>query len=260
MMEKYRQLVADYTAHNNLLNQFDFYHFMNHGYDPVSKIFWDDSKSLFKNFIMKREASLYLKLLENIDTNNKVILDVGCGRGGGPGLYKACFNFAEVHACDLVDANIDYAKSQFKDIKFKCCNAENLTYEKNKFDIVTNVESMSLYKDKEKFLKNVVKVLKKDGLFICADCSYKSLETMYKNQHLFKSITPVDITQNVAQACLKNIEEYSKWKDCEAKEFTISMLKEKYEFYSTRKDIFNIFYCAPGAVYSSQSSVDSFHS
>ena len=244
-MIEYKQVIADYTHHNKLLNEIEFYDFMNHGYDPVSNL-------LDKDFIMKREASLYLKLLENINTNDKNILDVGCGRGGGVALYKKHFNFTEVYACDLVDANIDYAKSKFKDIKFKCCNAENLTYEKNKFDIVTNVESMSLYKDKEKFLKNVVRVLKKDGLFICADCSYKSLETMYKNQHLFKSITPVDITQNVAQACLKNIEDYSKWKDCEAKKFTIGMLTEKYELYSTRKDVFNIFYCAPGATATTQ--------
>ena len=85
-MIEYKQIIADYTHHNKLLNKIKFYDFMNHGYDPVSNL-------LDKDFIMKREASLYFKLLENIDTNNKNILDVGCGRGGGVALYKKYFNF-----------------------------------------------------------------------------------------------------------------------------------------------------------------------
>ena len=239
-MIEYKQIIADYTHHNKLLNKIKFYDFMNHGYDPVSNL-------LDKDFIMKREASLYLKLLENIDTNNKNILDVGCGRGGGVALYKKYFNFKNVYGCDITDVNIDYAKSKHKDINFKVANAENLTYDKNTFDIITNVESMSLYIDQSKFLKNVIKLLKSDGLFICTDCSYRTLETFYKNKHLFKSIEVKDITDNVATACLKNIQEYSKWKDSEAKTFTLGMLEEKYENYFNRKDVFNIFYCAPGA-------------
>jgi ubiquinone/menaquinone biosynthesis C-methylase UbiE len=239
-MIEYKQIIADYTHHNKLLNKIKFYDFMNHGYDPVSNL-------LDKDFIMKREASLYLKLLENIDTNNKNILDVGCGRGGGVALYKKYFNFKNVYGCDITDVNIDYAKLKHKDINFKVANAENLTYDKNTFDIITNVESMSLYIDQSKFLKNVIKLLKPDGLFICTDCSYRTLETFYKNKHLFKSIEVKDITDNVATACLKNIQEYSKWKDSEVKTFTLGMLEEKYENYFNRKDVFNIFYCAPGA-------------
>lgn len=239
-MLEYKKIIADYTRHNKLLNEINFYDFMNHGYDPVSNL-------LDKDFIMKREASLYLKLLENIDTNNKNILDVGCGRGGGVALYKKYFNFKDVSGCDITDANIDYAKSKHKNINFKVANAENLTYDKHSFDIITNVESMSLYINQTKFLKNIVKLLKPNGLFICTDCSYRSLETFYKNQHLFKSVEVKDITANVATACLKNIEEYSKWQDSKAKTFTLGMLKEKYENYYSRKDVFNIFYCAPGA-------------
>jgi len=37
-MIEYKQIIADYTHHNKLLNKIKFYDFMNHGYDPVSNL------------------------------------------------------------------------------------------------------------------------------------------------------------------------------------------------------------------------------
>ena len=62
-MIEYKETIKTFSLHNDLLKDVDFYHFMNHGYSPYSK--------LVENYKLRYWASLYLKIL---DTLKSVIL------------------------------------------------------------------------------------------------------------------------------------------------------------------------------------------
>ena len=121
--------------------------FMNHGYYPPH----DFIKKQDINF--KNQASLYLSLFNNLDANNKDILEIGCGRGGGIQELSKYFSFNKTYACDLNKKNIEYCvKNNKNNVNFKVSNAENLDYSDNMFDVVINVESSHCYKNPELFL------------------------------------------------------------------------------------------------------------
>lgn len=232
-MIEYKETIKSFSLHNDLLKDVDFYDFMNHGYSPYSK--------LVENYKLRYWASLYLKILDNIETKDKTLLDVGCGRGGGIALYKKFYNLKEINACDITDKNIDYCKQKHKGINFKVCNAENLIYADNQFDIVTNVESMCYYKNKKQFLLEVKRVLKKDGIFICTDCNKEVFESFYKNRSMFSFFKVEDILDNVNEACYKTLEDLKKWPDSKAKDLTKNILEGKIKKYGTNQDCFNIY-------------------
>lgn len=234
-MIEYKETIESFTEHNKTLNTVNFYDFMNHGYSPYSK--------LVKNYELRYWATLYLRILDNIETKDKIMLDVGCGRGGGAALYKKFYNFKEINACDITDKNIDYCKQKHKGIKFKVCNAENLIYEDNQFDIVTNVESMSYYKNKKQFLLEVKRVLKKGGTFICTDCNLEVLKSFYENKTLFSFFKVEDILNNVNEACYKTLDDLKKWPNSKAKDTTKNILEIMIKKYGTNRDCFNIYTC-----------------
>jgi hypothetical protein len=57
----------------------------------------------------KNQVSLYLSLFEKINPNNKDILEIGCGRGGGINSLVKYFNFNKIDACDINENNIPFS-------------------------------------------------------------------------------------------------------------------------------------------------------
>ena len=197
--------------------------FMNHGYYP-SYTFIKKEDIDFKN-----QLSLYLSLFDNLKIKIKNILEVGCGRGGGIKKISKYFNFKEIHACDLNQENIKYCKTNNKkNINFKVSNAENLDYEDNYFDIVINVESSYNYKNYPLFFNEVKRVLKPDGIFLYADLG-KTIHRFPEFFYMFKNIIRTDITENVANSCKDDIENFKNLKIREdVKQWLIALTKDKY--------------------------------
>ena len=69
--------IQAYDEINQFFNTYNKIEFMNHGFFPNDKILKQ------KDLLFKYEATLYLKVLENIKTKGLTLLDIGCGRGGG---------------------------------------------------------------------------------------------------------------------------------------------------------------------------------
>ena len=213
---------------NRHLGGDNYYNYLNHGYHPPYNNLFGYHK------IFKHQASLYLHLFDDIDTKNKSLLEVGCGRGGGINLLSQMFDFKNIYACDLTEANINHCQKHADGIKFKVADAENLDYENNQFDIIINVESSCYYKKPERFFSKVQKLLKPNGVFLYTDV-FEPQNILYVEQRLplfFKNIKKEDITHNVIQACDQDIVHFDKViSNKDIKESYINVAKEKGNYY-----------------------------
>lgn len=213
--------------------------FMNHGYYPPHPI------TKKTNIIFKNQFSLYLSLFDNLKIENKNILEIGCGRGGGIKNLNKYYNFKEVHACDLNKKNIEYCNKDNSNIKFKISDAENLDYKNNLFDIVINVESSHCYENPELFFNEVKRVLKPDGIFLYTDVG-KTIRYFNNFHNLFKNIYRTDITENVLNSCKDDIKNFKNLNvKNEVKEWMISLAKYKYnEYLITPKEKYLKYVCS----------------
>ena len=198
--------------------------FMNHGYSPA------DDRTLGTN--LRNQKTLYLNLLESVDTDNKKILDIGCGRGGGTIVYKDYFNFKEIHGCEINLKNFEYCNRNTPGgIEYKLGDAENLDYPDNSFDIVSNVESSHSYTDMNNFLKEVYRVLVPGGVFAFTDIKTLTSHAI-KQIGLFEDILEVDTTRNVADACKEDMEIFLKQNDSNANKLSAIRSKDYFNFYT----------------------------
>ena len=219
------EVIELYNDLHKFFNKFNIVKFMNHGFYPDSKILKQED-SLFKY-----EATLYLQLLKDIKTENLNLLDIGCGRGGGINILKKYLKLKQVDGCDINKMAIDHCNENYKNINFKICSSEKLTYENESFDLITNVESFHLYENKEKFFKEAARVLKNNGRLLMTDINLNyTLGNSFKNY--FEVIDILDITRNVAFACLHNIKNFNiNVKDEEMKNHLINVRKQKLNSY-----------------------------
>ena len=226
-----------YKDFNLFLNNSDVY-FMNHGYSPY------DHRLKTKDLKFKNQATLYLSLFDNIETENKSILEVGCGRGGGINLLNNYFNFSKVDACDINKENIECCqKNHSKNINFAVCSAEKLNYPDESFDILINVESSHCYKNFWMFFNEVKRVLKPGGLFLYTDCGV-IIQNFEKYSKLFNVIKKIDITKNVKNSCKEDIENYEAIEDNEISNWFIGLAKAKHKEYSWSENRYITYICS----------------
>jgi len=231
-----------YSNLNKLFGPTNYYNYMNHGYYPP----YANLNGYHKAF--KHQASLYLSLFDNITTKNKKLLEVGCGRGGGIDLLSNQFDFQNVEACDLNRLNINHCMEYSKSVRFKISNAEHLEYGDDQFDIVLSVESSHCYNHLEKFYAEVRRVLKKEGVFLYTDIfiptsngklrlvQSKISDIEYVLNKFFKKVKKEDITNHVAKACEKDVENFDKiLPDGETKNWSIDLAKKMKQIYKDGK-------------------------
>jgi ubiquinone/menaquinone biosynthesis C-methylase UbiE len=228
-------IVQQYNQYCALFNTVDYINFMNHGYYPK------DSTLNGSDLLMPYSATLYKKLLDNVETSGLKILDVGCGRGGGVNTYKKYFDFEEIHGCDNNEKNLNYCNSYSTDINFKLSDAQKLEYPDNYFDIVTNVESMHRYENVTLFLSEVSRALKPNGVLVITDVM--ALGDVYK-QHTthpdLKLVSDIDITKNVTEACKHAWEEFKSLPETDAKRWSINLYRQKYNSYAQKKEQYRV--------------------
>ncbi len=97
----------------------------------------------------------------------KDILDVGCGTGYGSNLLAKTAK--SVTAVDLSDTGIAIAKDTYHkpNLTYKVMDASDLSYFKDKtFDLVYSSQCIEHVVEYERFVSEVIRVLKDDGIFI----------------------------------------------------------------------------------------------
>lgn len=242
-----RLCVEDYIEEYNFITKViensgtnsNWYNFMNHGYYPPYSF-------LDKSLVLKNSASLYLNILENIDTDNKKLLDVGCGRGGGVQTYNKYLNLKSIDACDINPVSINYCKQNQPNINFKLCNAEVLDYQDSTFDIVTNVESSYYYTDINKFFKEVRRVLSPTGTFCYTDILVNSeihRNNILPQSNLFSEVETRDITENVLEACHDLLKNSLHNFDEPLRKWLLKTIHRKAFYYEKKRISFKIHIC-----------------
>lgn len=148
----------------------DNWRFMNYGYAPTN-----DPK--FANLSATDELDryaiqMYHKAIFDGDwLKGKVILEVGCGRGGGSEYLHRTFQSSKMTGLDIAEKAIDFCKTTYQSegLDYVAGSADDLPFAENQFDAVVNVESSHTYPDVKQFLMEVARVLKPKGRLLFVD-------------------------------------------------------------------------------------------
>lgn len=110
-------------------------------------------------------------------SNNKVVLELGCGNGSGTKLLKKYFHPKHLYAIDVDPKHIEFAKTRIRDksITFEQADAAKLPYKNEMLDVVFDFSVIYHIDNWKTVLKEVRRVLKPGGQFILEDLSIDSL-------------------------------------------------------------------------------------
>ena len=210
----YNNKIKEKETNSNSLDP-DSLIFMNDGYVdidndgyPINPIDFSYIKSYekYKNF--KYQINLYKKLLDfaNIEDNKSVnvLVDIGCGKGGGISFYKDFYNFNHCIGIDLTKVNIDIANKHAKDVNFYVASATNLPIYNNTVDVITCIESIIYYVPAINFIKEANRILKNNGKILVSMPLNEQQENELEFNFLNNGFTldkKEDITKNVRMAC-----------------------------------------------------------
>ncbi len=178
--------------------------FLNYGYAELNKP--TDSITVLPEDEAERYCiNLYHHNLGNFSVKDKVILEVGCGRGGGASYISRYFHPKSYIGLDLSKRTIRACNRYYKipELSFQCGRAEALPFDPRQFDAVVNIESSRCYGDMPGFLLEVHRVLKSDGFFLFSDLRTPEgidlLQTQF-HQAQFTIVNHENITANVIYA------------------------------------------------------------
>jgi phthiocerol/phenolphthiocerol synthesis type-I polyketide synthase E len=182
-----------------------FSFFLNYGYLPnlspqCSRVQLPD------HFVNKNSVRLVLELIGDCDLKDRRVLDVGCGRGGTVFVIKTFFEPRSVQGLDLSSKAIASCRAnhRYDNVRFDEGDAEKLPFDREPFDVVTNVESSHSYPNMGAFYKEVFRVLAPGGCFLYTDVFPKDgladyLVTLKDTG--FTLEVDRDITANVLLSC-----------------------------------------------------------
>jgi len=145
--------------------------------------------------------NLYRHLFNKTALENRAILEVGCGRGGGCELLLD-YHPKTVTGLDFSEKGIKFCQNAYKNpsLEFVAGNAEALPFADQSFDIIINVESSHCYGNRAAFFKEVYRTLKPNGFFLYADFMgsiHYHKRPVQLSDTGFKVVSQEDITSNV---------------------------------------------------------------
>lgn len=120
-----------------------------------------------KNILQKIWHKGKLKnILNQIDNQPSQILDIGCASGWFLSQIAVNYPLAECTGIDVYKDAIDYGKKCYKSLKLILSDAHSLPFPDNSFDVVICSEVLEHVSYPEKVMKEIKRVLKKEGTAI----------------------------------------------------------------------------------------------
>lgn len=176
--------------------------FMNYGFAPLM-----DTMSIQleeADEINRYCIQLYDHIVKSVSLENKKVLEVGSGRGGGAHYITRYYKPKEYIGLDISANVIDFCNNFYKvrGLSFVEGRAEKLPFDDNRFNAVVNVESARCYSDINTFFLEVHRILKQDGYFLFADMIEHDKVNEMRDKLIkcgFTIKSEQEITQNVAR-------------------------------------------------------------
>lgn len=105
--------------------------------------------------------------LESKHLNEYNILDLGCGTGNYLRVQVSYFKEKGInwHGMDLSKEMLEIAKAKVSNVKYAIGNVDQLPYESQSFDFITNNFAFHHFENKDSALNEINRVLKYDGIF-----------------------------------------------------------------------------------------------
>jgi|SRR3989344_347552 len=124
-----------------------------------------DNTNLIQNLWHTRKINSLKQLIGN--SNYSRILDIGCASGTlTKKISEICTG--EITAIDAYNKAIAYARKRHPEIKFLVADAHKLPFKSNFFDLIVSYETIEHLIDPPKALKEIHRVLKRNGRAIIA--------------------------------------------------------------------------------------------
>ena len=148
---------------------------------------------------------LYHHLCMQIELKDKVIVEVGSGRGGGANFIARYYKPKLITGVDLSPNAVSLCNNSYNldNLNFLAGDSAKLPFEDNSVDVILNVESSHCYPSIPDFISEVCRVLKPGGHFLYCDLVIDSdlhdhLNKL-KNNNL-SDLNCIDITENIIKA------------------------------------------------------------
>jgi len=175
--------------------------FMNYGFideNPPILESEDESDRLF--------IQLYHMNIRDVELDDKTVLEVGSGRGGGANWIARTYSPKSLIGIDYSAAAVKLCNHMYgrqNNLNFMEGNAMELRFEDESFDIIYNVESSHCYSNMSQFIQEAYRVLRPGGYFAWTD--FRDVKTMESIHEIFissgfKIETQSDITTEVVAA------------------------------------------------------------
>lgn len=177
---------------------------MNYGYVPLDG---DDSYLTLesKDEYNRSYIQLYAQAMEGILVEDKEVLEVGCGWGGGAEYITRYYKPRRMVGVDLSPSGIAFCRQLYdlERLSFEVGDAESLPFPDQSFDFLINVESSHCYGDINAFFREAFRVLRKGGYFLLTDfrrvADLPALRAMLDTSGL-KVVREQDITSRILAA------------------------------------------------------------
>ncbi len=188
--------------------------FMNYGLVPADGVV---PELAAKDEADRLSIQLYHRAVSPVDLHGKRVLEVGSGRGGGASFLARYHGAAHVTGADFSAHAVALARTfhaAVANLEFTEGDAEHLPFPDASFDVVVNVESSHCYGQMDKFLSEVLRVLRPGGYFLYTDfrapTDIAPLERMLDGQPGWQRVAHEDITGAVVAALEAGDEEKRK--------------------------------------------------
>lgn len=147
--------------------------------DSTNKGFWERMARIYTAFMSKNDTAYrqICKLSEQYIDSEKSVLELACGTGqitflmtGKSGSWEAT-DYSENMIIEAEKRN--QGEHKCEQLRFCVQDATNLTYEDEKFDVVVIANALHIMPQPEKALKEIHRVLKKDGILFAPTFVYE---------------------------------------------------------------------------------------
>ena len=148
---------------------------------------------------------LYHHLCIQVELKDKVIVEVGSGRGGGANFIARYHKPKLITGVDLSPNAVSLCNKSYNldNLNFLVGDSAKLPFEDNSVDVIFNVESSHCYPSIPDFISEVCRVLKPGGHFLYCDLVIDSDLDVHlnklKNNNL-SDLNYIDITENIIKA------------------------------------------------------------